>query len=285
MLHTRGMEIAELVHADRSERGKLLVTGPQALWFLDQILTQRFEGLAPGDSTDTAMLTVHGRMTAFAEGVVVSDEAGAPAVLFHFEPELRPSFQETLQGYVFATPVELRDVTDEYRLMLLGGPGHEGAAAGLGTAHPTTSIGVPATYAWIPSEAGPTEIPGSVIDEESLELLRIANGVPRWGRDMDAKTIPQEVGIDEHAVHFEKGCYLGQEAMAKIHFRGKVNRRLASLELDGNVAPGAELTDDDGATVGRVTSVAGDRALAVVRHTVGPASVLHAGSVEARVAA
>jgi tRNA-modifying protein YgfZ len=278
------MEIAELVHADRSERGKLRVSGPQALWFLDQILTQRFEGLSPGDATETAMLSVHGRMTAFAESIVVAGADG-PEALLHFEPELRPTFQESLQGYVFATRVELTDVTDAYRMVLFAGPGHEDAAASLGVAHPTRSIGVGATYSWAPVAATTTP-PGKPISEDALEELRIASSVPRWGRDMDAKTIPQEVGIQESAVHFEKGCYLGQEAMAKIHFRGKVNRRLASLELgEGGVEPGAELTDAEGATVGRVTSVAGNRALAVVRYTIEPPTVLHVGAVEARVAA
>ena len=279
-------EPTELVHADRSARGKMRVSGPQALWFLDQILTQRFEGLAPGDAVDTAMLTVHGRMTAYAECVVVDASAGGPEVLCHFEPELRPGFQETLQGYVFATRVELQDVTDGYRLVLFAGPGHEAAAAELGIVHPTGSIGVPATYAWVASDL-PGDLPGTPIDEQMLDAIRIRHAVPRWGRDMDPKTLPQEVGIDEQAVHFEKGCYLGQEAMAKIHFRGKVNRRLAALELSGSagVDPGTELTDETGTKVGRVTSVAGDRALAVVRHTIEPETVLHAGPVQARVAA
>ena len=278
------MEIAQLVHADRSERGKLLVSGPQALWFLDQILTQRFEGLNPGDAVETAMLTVHGRMVAFAECLVATDEAGAPTVLCHFEQELRPAFQEALQAYVFATPVELRDVTDDYDLVLFAGPGHHEAADDIGIAHATKGVGVPATYSWLPAGTG-AELPGGPIDEGALEDLRVAHAVPRWGYEMNSKTIPQEVGIHENAVHFEKGCYLGQEAMAKIHFRGKVNRRLASLALAGDLAPGADLSDQDGTTVGRVTSVAGDRALAVVRYTIEPGTVLHAGSTEATVAA
>ena len=102
---------------------------------------------------------------------------------------------------------------------------------------------------------------------------------------MNAKTFPQEVGIDARAVHFEKGCYLGQEAMAKIHFRGKVNRRLVRLESAQELDPGSELSDAEGTKAGLVTSVSGSHALAVVRHTVEAPAVLHAGDVEAKVVA
>ena len=99
--------------------------------------------------------------------------------------------------------------------------------------------------------------------------LRIQHGVPRWGREMDFKTFPQEVGIDGRAVHYDKGCYLGQEAMAKIHFRGKVNRRLAHLASEQAVAVGAEVVVD-GKKVGAVTSTGGGLALALVRATLEP---------------
>jgi folate-binding protein YgfZ len=278
------VEVEYLVYADRSTRGKLRVSGPQAAWFLDQILTQSFEGAAPGDSLETAMLTVHGRMTAHAECLVTED-----AVLLHYEPELRPGFQEELQRYVFATRVELADVTDEYGLVLLAGPGQEEAAASLpGLTHPTNALGAPATYVWIPRatfDDMANDVPGRRVVEGDLEAIRIANGVPRWGRDMDVKTLPQEVGVDARAVHFEKGCYLGQEAMAKIHFRGKVNRKLVRIVSAQELETGAELSDAEGAKAGRVTSVSGTTALAVVRHTIEPPTVLHSGEVEAKVVA
>lgn len=278
------MDADELIYADRSGRGKLKVFGPQAAWFLDQILTQRFEGIRPGDSVETAMLTVHGRMTAHAECVATED-----AILCHFEPELRPGFRDDLARYVFATRVELEDATDAYGLLLLAGPGHEDAARSSGgLVHATNALGIPGVYVWVP--AGDTEavmrnIPGRRAVEQELEAIRIANGVPRWGRDMDVKTLPQEVGIDAAAVHFEKGCYLGQEAMAKIHFRGKVNRKLVRIESEAELDLGTELSDPEGGKAGSITSVSGDRALAVVKHTVEVPGVLHAGDVEAKVVA
>jgi folate-binding protein YgfZ len=279
------MDVNELIYADRSSRGKLKVAGPQAAWFLDQILTQRFEGVAPGEAVETAMLTVHGRMTAYAECIFTPDGA----ILCHFEPELRPSFQDNLQRYVFATQVELADVTDDYGLVLLAGPGHEAVAAEIGAiVHPTAALGVPATYAWVERGALDDALStagGRRVEESELEEIRIANGVPRWGQDMDTKTFPQEVGIDARAVHFEKGCYLGQEAMAKIHFRGKVNRKLVRIESADELEPGAELSDAESSKAGIVTSVSGLNALAVVRHSVEPPALLHAGDVDAKVLA
>ncbi|MDQ3958516.1 MAG: folate-binding protein, partial [Actinomycetota bacterium] len=118
--------------------------------------------------------------------------------------------------------------------------------------------------------------------EEELEELRVANGIARWGYEMDLKTIPQEAGVDERAVHFDKGCYVGQEAMAKIHFRGKVNRRLALLETEGDPERGTDVYAE-GAPVGKLTSVAGGRALAIVKRTVEPDATVEVGGAAARV--
>jgi tRNA-modifying protein YgfZ len=269
-------------YADRSERGKLRFTGPQAAWFLHQIMTQDYEGMAPGDARDTAMLTAHGRMVGYMETVMTDG-----AIWAHFEPELIESFPEAVRRYVFATQVEIDDVTDAMDLVLV-----VGEVPSLTTEHiphATTALGVPATYLWV-ENAHKDELLRELkehdlaqLSEDELESLRIANGIPRWGRDMDFKTIPQEVGIERTAVHFDKGCYVGQEAMAKINFRGKVNRRLAVLEPAGQVNVGDEVTGDDG-KLGVVTSVSRDRALAVVKHTVEPGARVAIGDADAKVA-
>ena len=273
-------------YADRSERGKLRFTGPQAAWFLHQIMTQDYESMGPGEARDTAMLTAHGRMVGFMETLMTDD-----AIWAHFEDELIETFPDAVRRYVFATQVEIDDITDEMGLVLVVGDVPE-----LPTAHivqPTSALGTRAAYLWV--EAGRKddllhdlkELGHVELTEEELEAIRISNGVPRWGRDMGFKTIPQEVGIERTAVHFDKGCYVGQEAMAKIHFRGKVNRRLAVLEPNATVNVGDEVNGDDG-RVGVVTSVARDgdivRALAVVKHTVEPGAQVAVGGAEALVA-
>lgn len=278
------MELERPVFADRSARGKIRVTGPQRAWFLDQILTQRLDDIAPGEARPAAMLTVHGRMTAYLEAVATDE-----AILCHFEPDLRPTFPDELRKYVFATRVEIDDVTDDYGLVLVAGPGWRDVVADLsdgGVVHPTASLGVDAAYLWTDSATDLVERFAAAglepAEDAALEAIRIANGVPRWGFEMDNKTLPQEVGVDATAVHYEKGCYLGQEAMAKIHFRGKVNRRLVRLEASNELRRGTELFADD-AKVGAVTSAAGPNALAIVRHTVEPGTVLRAGDREAKV--
>jgi folate-binding protein YgfZ len=144
---------------------------------------------------------------------------------------------------------------------------------------------MPAAYLWLPAASVAEAIDllarhgFTEASEERLEALRIAHGVPRWGREMDFKTFPQEVGIDNRVVNYEKGCYLGQEAMAKIHFRGKVNRRLARLESEQALVVGTEVTLDS-SKVGVVTSSSGGRALALVRATVEAGAEVTVGSAQ-----
>src|SRR5439155_20798775 len=76
------------------------------------------------------------------------------------------------------------------------------------------------------------------VDEEAAEIIRVESGVPRLGREMSTDTMPAEAGIVDRAVSFEKGCYIGQETVARLHYRGRPNRRLRGLLLDGPAAPG-----------------------------------------------
>jgi tRNA-modifying protein YgfZ len=276
------MVAEEKLYADRSARGKLRLTGPQRAWFLHQILTQAFEDVKPGDARDAAMITAHGRMVGYLETVATDD-----AILAHFEPELSASLPDEIRRYVFATDVEIEDVTDGMGLILLAGDDwvDVGSRVAPGAvAHPTRVAGGDAGYLWI--ERGAVDAVAVELDavgwrratDEELEVRRIDAGVARWGRDMDTTSFPQEAGIDEWAVHYDKGCYVGQEAMAKIHFRGKVNRRLRKLAARASLRPGDEVTIE-GKKVGKVTSVADHRALAIVRFDVEPGASALAGDV------
>lgn len=264
---------------------KLRLTGEQRLWFLHQLLTQDFEDMQPGEARDALMLSVHGRIRAFVESVATED-----ALLMHGEADLRTTFPDELRKYVFATRVEIEDVTDDFGLILIVGSEWEEVArdvAPAGISHPTRSVGADAGYLWV----GPTDVSevtatlkgrgDEEIGEGELELLRIEHRVPRWGAEMDDKTFPQEVAIDSSAVHYEKGCYLGQEAMAKIHFRGKVNRRLVRLALSSPVQEGELMLADE--KVGRITTAQGADALAVIRATVPDEAQLTVGAASARI--
>ena len=112
------------VFADRSERGKLELTGPQRAWFLHQILTQAFEDMSAGDARDTALITAHGRMVGYMETLATDD-----AILMHYEPELAGTLPDALRRYVFATQVDVADVTVDYGLVLLVAPNWQEVAA------------------------------------------------------------------------------------------------------------------------------------------------------------
>jgi len=121
---------------------------------------------------------------------------------------------------------------------------------------------------------------GEEVDEEAYERWRVEAGIPRWGREIDDSVLPAEAGLTETHVSFTKGCYPGQEPIARLHHRGKVNRRLRRLELDEEPT-GDELVLD-GKIVGRITSRAGDRALGYVRTEVPEDAVLEVGGASAR---
>jgi len=274
------------LYADRSDRGKLELTGPQRAWFLHQILTQAFEDIEPGEARDTALITAHGRMVGYMEALATDD-----ALRLHFEPELIETLPDALQRYVFATQVAIEDVTNDFGLVLVVGPGWDELARTVApdaSAHRTLSLGVPAGYLWVAKD-GVDEVLVALKEagvqeatEDELEALRVERGMARWGRDMTDKTLPPEAGLDDIAVHYDKGCYVGQEAMAKIRFRGKVNRKLRRLRADSAITVGSDITLDD-SKVGTVTSAAGGRALALVRHSVEPGTQVTAGSTTATV--
>ena len=121
---------------------------------------------------------------------------------------------------------------------------------------------------------------GEEVDEEAFERWRVESGVPRWGREIDDTILPAEAGLTETHVSFTKGCYPGQEPIARLHHRGKVNRRLRRLELDGE--PTSEELVLGEKVVGRITSRAGDLALGYVRVEVPEDAQLRAGDATAR---
>ena len=144
---------SQIVCADRSDRGKLRVTGEQRAWFLHQILTKAFEDIRPGEAREAAMISGKGRMIGYLEALATED-----AILAHFEPALDPSLPDAMRGYLFATRAELIGVTEEFDLVLVAGESWAEAAAavaGEGPTQPTRGLGVPAGYVWAERGRGP----------------------------------------------------------------------------------------------------------------------------------
>jgi folate-binding protein YgfZ len=116
--------------------------------------------------------------------------------------------------------------------------------------------------------------------DEQLERLRIEAGTPVWGRELDETVLPAEAGLDDTHVSFTKGCYPGQEPIARLHYRGRPNRRLRVIEV-ADARPGDEILFGD-KTVGRVTSAVPGLALGYVRREVDDDAELEIGGAEAR---
>jgi len=140
------------------------------------------------------------------------------------------------------------------------------------------------------AEGIPGELPGSVevldadleptVDTDAVERARIEAGIPAWGKELDDSILPAEAGLDETHISFTKGCYPGQEPIARLHYRGHVNRKLRVLEVE-SAEPGNEVVHE-GKVVGRVTSAVPGLALGYVRVEVPADAELTVGGAPAR---
>ncbi|MCU1498553.1 MAG: hypothetical protein JWM47_2506 [Acidimicrobiales bacterium] len=238
----------------RTTRDVLTVRGPEAVAWLQGQLSQDVAKLAPGDTTFSFVLAPQGKVDGWGrvqrtadDTVQIDTDAGAGA-----------AWKARLERFKLRTAADLELVTDVPTVSLRGGT----APAGLPAGWPGM-IGVDYLEADDDVVAALVADGAVEVDAEALEALRIRSGAPRWGAELDADTIPATVGqwaIDA-AVSFTKGCYTGQELVARIDSRGgNVPRRLAVVVVDGPPpAVGTEVTVD-GAGAGTVTSSAADAA-------------------------
>ena len=161
------------------------------------------------------------------------------------EPGLGDAVSSTLLRARFAAKVEI-EPEEHVSVVVLGEEGEI----------PNDELGEPGAE-FLDSEAAPT------LSGDEVERLRVESARPAWGKELDDSILPAEAGLDETHVSFTKGCYPGQEPIARLHYRGKVNRSLRVIEVEG-AEPGDEIRHGD-KVVGRVTSAVGDRALGYVR--------------------
>ncbi len=243
-------------------RAFVRVAGADAADYLQRMLSNDVEALAPGESCEALLLTAKARVIA---PLLVLRRAFDDFLLLT-EPELGDRVRVELVRMRFAAKAEVE--LEAHSSTLVFGEQPDGAL-------PNADYG---RDAW---EVLDAEVEGEPIAPEELERLRIEAGTPRFGAEIDDRVLPAEAGLTERAVSFSKGCYPGQEPIARQHYRGKLNRRLRVLDLDGDVDPDAEIRLGEKA-VGRVTSVVPGLALAYVRTEVPDDAVLEIGAARAR---
>jgi folate-binding protein YgfZ len=269
---------------DRSERGKLALTGADAAEFLQGQVSNDVEALAPGQGCYAAFLTPKGKMLGDLRILRLGDEL--------FLDTERASLQELfnlIMRFKLGREVELHKRTLEHGLLsligpdaravagatTLGGAEHDSAGAEL-AGRPVQLVATDLGVDVICDSAHTDEISAALltagavpVSEAAAEIVRVECGRPRYGVDLDGSVIPQEAGLNERAVSFTKGCYVGQETVARLFYRGKPNRRLRGLRLGAPVERGEPLRFGErevghvGSTV--VSPVHGPIALALVR--------------------
>jgi folate-binding protein YgfZ len=244
--------------AFRRARAYVGVKGPDAADLLQRLLSN---DVLAAESCEALILTPKGRVIA----PLLVWRRGADDFLLLTEPSLGETVRSHLARMRFAAKCEIA-IEEHTSTILLG------EASGI----PTTEYGVPAV------EALDADLDGEAAATDELERLRIRARTPRWGHEIDESILPAEAGLDERAVSFTKGCFPGQEPVARLRNRGHANRALRLLELDGEPAAGDEI-EHQGRAVGRVTSAVPGLALGYVRIEVPEGAEVTIGGRSARI--
>jgi len=240
----------------RRPRDYVRVRGSDAVEFLDRMLSN---DVPEEGSVDALLLTAKARVIA----PLLVWRRGPEDVLLLTEPGLGDVVRTQLMRSRFAARCEI-DREEHDSTIVFGGSGE---IANRDYGRPAVEL--------LDAGLEPT------LQEEELERLRIEAGTPLYGREIDDRVLPAEAGLEERAISFSKGCYPGQEPVARQHFRGKVNRRLRILDVEGDPAPETPVVHE-GKDVGRVTSSVHGVALAYVRVAVPEDAVLDVGGRSAR---
>jgi len=282
---------------DRSERGKLALTGPEAAAFLQGQVSNDVEALSPGSGCYATFLTPKGKMLgdvrilATADALLLDTERSTLQALFNLA-------RRGLLGY----RAELHKRTLERALVSLLGPqsasvvGLPGLAESPEHSHAEITLGnvsarairtgVGVDLLCHSDQLGALQsilrhLGARDVAEDAVECLRVERGRPRYGFELDETVIPEEAGLNERAVSFSKGCYVGQETVARLHWRGKPNRHLRGIRLSGPAVTGDAVVLGE-RQVGRLGTVAtsprlGPIALALVRREAEPGSEVTVG--------
>jgi len=287
-----------VVAVDRPDLATIALRGADVLRYLHAVCTQDTAGLRQGDAAEALLLSPKGRIEFAFRLAVLAD-----GVLLDTDGEAAPALAERLARFVFRYDVAVAEPAKGAVSLLgpaadgalaaaglpaPGGPGGPGGsslaprwAGGPGLVAHRTTVGVDLVGPDAPEAAAAIERAGVAAGPAELwELVRVERGLPRAGRELTDDVLAEEAGLLGSHVHLDKGCYPGQETVAKVHNLGQVQRRLAGLRFGpggpgGLPAPPTDLVTDDGRRAGQLRSVAdhpelGPIGLAYVRRVVEP---------------
>ncbi len=289
-----------------SGRGRIEATGEDRARLLHALTTNHIQQLKPGEGAYAFFLTAQGRILADVHVLCFEDK-----LLLDLEPETREAIYRHIDHYIIADDVTLEDVTERTCALGVEGPEAGRLLEGLGVALPhapeshvgwedftVARIAVTGEGFRVYGAAGRHDAlrdrmvqAGAVrASAEEARAVRIERGIPRYGEDITASTLPQETGI-ARALHFSKGCYLGQEIVERIRSRGHVNKVLTALEIDtAEPLPSGTKITAGGAEAGEIaSSVYSPRlskvaAIAMLRvQLLQPGAEFEAGATKARV--
>jgi hypothetical protein len=288
------------VLVDRSNRGVVRVTGQDRLSWLHSLTSQHLERLTPGSTTEALVLSPQGHVE---HHLTLTDDRSATWI--HVEPHTAKALVDYLDSMRFMLRVEVEDLTGVLVVQTLAGPLPADGGVVSRTDAADSDLALPLEEGVVaavmrnpfgidlivaPEAGSKLAAAYPVAGLWAFEAARIAAHVPRPGLDTDHKTLPHEVGLIDPAVHLNKGCYRGQETVARIQNVGHPPRRLVFLHLDGSVdrlpAHGSPLTMEDGTQVGFVGSAArhfelGPIGLGLVKRSVDVSATLLADGVAA----
>jgi len=295
---------------DRSDRMRIRISGAKAAELVAGMVTNDVSALVPGEGQYAAALTPKGkivadlRIFALEDGFLIDTSAAAG-----------PGWKEMIRKYINPRVAPYHDVSAELSDIGVFGRSARSVVSNVFEAADRDLLALPpyghisrsfadvtviiARVPEIDLDGFEIFIPSTVVGAakgkfhaagvaqgtlETWEIARIESGRPQWGVDMDDSTLPQEANFDElGAISYTKGCYIGQETVARVHFRGHVNRFLRRLRFVTRPAPpkGAELVDETGKVIGEIRSAAlsprfGGVALGMVRREIPPGTTLQA---------
>jgi len=279
------------------DRLVLELSGEDAFEWLQGQVTSDVRPLEDGGAVYALFTSVKGKILADAWLLSVDLDAASQTIRVDAPASSRDALLESFDKYIVMEEVDVA-VRDDLSMIAVQGPDAPTVTGRLepakGAAWPCDRLGTGGSDLVVASDAADAivaELAGSgaiEVSEEAWEIVRLRGAVPRFGADFGEKNYPQEAGLRRRALSFDKGCYVGQEVVCTLESRGRLSKRLTTLELTEPRDPGTPLVTPEGREVGRVTSAARDdgvvRALGYVKAAAWePGTELEAGGATARV--